>query len=269
MSRSIRPSGLAIFVLATVIAITPARAQQVADDATRYMALGDSIAAGFKAQPATNGYAFLLYQNGAFDRMSHTLFNDLAAVGATSDDVLQFQVPQALIPASRGGFVPQYITLTVGGNDIAAIRTFLLTNPDPLALQAFIATTLTDYGNHLTGILQQLVVALPTAKIFVGNQYSVPELEAMFPGGEQVVEAFNQTTAGVVGAFAGHAYLVDVHSAFLDRNGLLLIDRRGASTFEVHLTNAGHRAMAKAFADVIGQATQDSGAGLWDYANRR
>jgi lysophospholipase L1-like esterase len=251
MSKGFRASAFALMFLLMVAASAPATAQVVADDATRYMAMGDSIAAGFKAQPATNGYAFLLYQGGAFDRMSHTLFNDIAAVGATSEDVLQFQVPQALIPASRGGFVPQYITLTVGGNDIAAIRTFLATNPDPLALQVFIAQALADYGNHLTGILQQLVVALPTAKIFVGNQYSVPELEALFPGGAQVVEAFNQTTAGVVGAFQGHAYLVDVHSAFLDRNGLLLIERHGASQFEVHLTNAGHRVMAMAFTEVI------------------
>jgi lysophospholipase L1-like esterase len=252
MSKGVRASALASIVLFLAAATTaPARAQVVADDATRYMAMGDSIAAGFKAQPATNGYAFLLYQGGVFDRVPHTLFNDIAAVGATSDDVLQFQVPQALIPASRGGFVPQYITLTVGGNDIAAIRTFLATNPDPLVLQAFIAQTLASYGSHLMAILQQLVVALPTAKIFVGNQYSVPELEALFAGGPEVLEIFNQTTAGVVAAFQGHAYLVDVHAAFLDRNGLLLIERRGASQFEVHLTNAGHRAMAKAFAEVI------------------
>jgi lysophospholipase L1-like esterase len=252
MFKGVRASALASIVLFMAAATTaPARAQVVADDATRYMAMGDSIAAGFKAQPATNGYAFLLYQGGVFDRVPHTLFNDIAAVGATSDDVLQFQVPQALIPASRGGFVPQYITLTVGGNDIAAIRTFLATNPDPLVLQAFIAQTLASYGSHLMAILQQLVVALPTAKIFVGNQYSVPELEALFAGGPEVLEIFNQTTAGVVAAFQGHAYLVDVHAAFLDRNGLLLIERRGASQFEVHLTNAGHRAMAKAFAEVI------------------
>jgi lysophospholipase L1-like esterase len=251
MIKGVRASALAWIVLFMAAASVPARAQVVADDATRYMAMGDSIAAGFKAQPATNGYAFLLYQDGAFDRMPHTLFNDIAAVGATSDDVLQFQVPQALIPASRGGFVPQFITLTVGGNDIAAIRTFLATNPDPPVLQAFIVKALADYGNHLAAILQQLVVALPTAKIFVGNQYSVPEIEELFAGGTEVLEAFNQTTAGVVAAFQGHAYLVDVHSAFLDRNGLLLIERRGASMFEVHLTNAGHRVMAKAFEDVI------------------
>lgn len=66
-----------------------------------------------------------------------------------------------------------------------------------------------------------------------------------------MLAAFNATTAAVVSAFPGRAYLVDVHAAFDGRRGLLLIDRRSASPFEVHLTNAGHRAMAQAFADVI------------------
>jgi lysophospholipase L1-like esterase len=251
MVKGVRASAVASIVAFMAVVNTPAGAQVVADDATRYMAMGDSIAAGFRAQPATNGYAFLLYQNGAFDRISHTVFNDIAAVGATSDDVLKFQVPQALIPAARGGFVPQFITLTVGGNDIAAIRAFLATNPTPLELEGFIALTLLSYESHLRDILQQLVVTLPTAKIFVANQYTIPELEALFPGGAEVVAAFNQRTAGVVDEFQGHAYLVDVHGAFLDRNGLLLIERHGASQLEVHLTNAGHRTMAKAFAEVI------------------
>jgi lysophospholipase L1-like esterase len=239
MVKGVRASVVASIVAFMAVVNAPAGAQVVAGDATRYMAMGDSIAAGFKAQPATNGYAFLLYQNGAFDRISHTVFNDIAAVGATSHDVLEFQVPQALIPAARGGFVPQFITLTVGGNDIAA----LATNPDPLALQ--------KYAANLTAILRLLIETLPTSKIFVGNQYIIPELEESFPGGAAVVEAFNVATAGVVGLFPGHAYLVDVHGAFLDRNGLLLIERHDASQLEVHLTNAGHRAMAMAFAEVI------------------
>jgi len=46
-------------VLSVLAAATPVGAQVVPDDATRNMAMGDSIAAGFKAQPATNGYALL------------------------------------------------------------------------------------------------------------------------------------------------------------------------------------------------------------------
>lgn len=242
----------------TITAITtvgaPAQAQQPApDDATRYAALGDSIAAGFKAQPATNGYTYLLYENGAFDRLSHTLFNNLSSVGATSKHVLDHQVPQALISALEGGFRPDYVTLTVGGNDAAKIQRYAATNPSPLDLQLFIQATINEYAQNLGGIFLALTTELPNVKIFVGNHYSVPEIEALLPGADLVLAAFNQTVQAAAAPFAGRVFVVDVYSAFLDRQGLLLIDRRGASLFEVHLTNAGHRVMAQAFADSIAE----------------
>ena len=241
------------FVLAAALVAAPMSAQspqQLADDATRYMAMGDSLAAGFKAQPATQGYAFLLYQTGVFDRMPHTLFNDIGVVGATSEDVLRHEVPLALIPAARGGFQPHYITLSVGGNDIAALRALAFSNPPPDVLEKAVDDALLAYGQNLAGILGQLASQLPNVKIFVANQYSVPEIEALFPAGAGVVELFNAVTAAAV-AGVPNAYLVDVYEALLGRNGLLLIERRGASALEVHLTNAGHRVMADAFADVI------------------
>ena len=250
MKRIARAAAL---VLVAALAAAPAFAQspqQIAGDATRYMAMGDSLAAGFKAQPVTQGYAFLLYQNGVFDRMPHTLFNDIAVVGATSGDVLAHQVPLALIPAARGGFAPRYVTLTVGGNDIASIQGYAATNPSPEALQLFIEKKLTEYGENLAGILGQLAAQLPGVKIFVSNQYTVPEIDEKLEGGALVLTNFNNTTAAVVGSVPG-AYLVDVYEAFLGRTGLLLIERHEASDFEVHLTNAGHRVMADAFAYVI------------------
>jgi lysophospholipase L1-like esterase len=248
MTKPIARTARFVLVAALVAAPVFAQSPQLAADATRYMAMGDSLAAGFKAQPATHGYAFLLYQSGVFDRMPHTLFNDIGTVGATSEDVLRHQVPLALIPAARGGFRPQYITLSVGGNDIAALRSLATAPPDE-ALQRFV-DALTAYGQNLAGILRQLASQLPNVRIFVANQYTVPEIEALFPGGAQGIAAFNAVTAAVV-AGVPNAYLVDVYEAFLGRTGLLLIERRAASPFEVHLTNAGHRVMADAFADVI------------------
>jgi hypothetical protein len=40
---------------------------------TRYMALGDSLAAGYGAIPATQGYVYLLYQSGVFDTIPNTI----------------------------------------------------------------------------------------------------------------------------------------------------------------------------------------------------
>ena len=132
MIKSVARTAASVLVAALVAAPAFAQSpQQLADDATRYMAMGDSLAAGFKAQPATQGYAFLLYQTGVFDRMPHTLFNNIGVVGATSGDVMKHQVPLAFISAALGGFQAQYITLNVGGNDIAALRALAATNPPP------------------------------------------------------------------------------------------------------------------------------------------
>jgi len=134
------------------------------EDATRYMALGDSIAAGFKAMPVNDGYTYRLYQEGAFDAVPHTLFTNAAVPGATSGDVLRHQVPQALIPFAEGGLNPGYITLTVGGNDLLAILRYIATHQDPLDVQQFATTVLTAYGQNLTAAIFQLRQGLPNAR---------------------------------------------------------------------------------------------------------
>ena len=250
MTRPARQWTLAV-ALVLLVAGQVAAQQPAPDDATRYLAMGDSIAAGYKAQPATQGYAFVLYQSGVFDKVSSTVFNNIAAVGATSKDVLDHQVPLALIDAARGGFVPGHITLTAGGNDIADVLRFAATRPPDAVLLTYALAARAAYQANLTAILQALTLNAPGRKIYVANQYSVPEIEALLPQGVDLLAAFNATTAGVVAAFPGKAFLVDAHAAFDGRQGLLLIDRQSASLFEVHLTNAGHRAMAQAFADVI------------------
>ena len=226
--------------------------QQFADDATRVMALGDSIAAGYKAMPVTSGYAYLLYQGGVFDRIPHTLFCNAAVPGASSRDVLLHQVPQALIVPVNGGFSPHYITLTVGGNDLLAILHFAATHPDQSQVLQFAQQVLGDYARNLGQSLAQLRAGLPQAKIFVANQYAIPEIQAILPFTDLVVDSFNAVVAQVVAQFP-NVFLVDAHEAFLDRSSLLLVERPGSSPFEVHLTSAGHRAMAQAFKDVVDQ----------------
>ena len=135
-----------LFATALVSLPAPARAEPpdtIADDATRYLALGDSIASGYKALPATNGYPFL---------------------------------------------------------------------------------------------------------------DGIPEIEALVPLAAPLIAAFNETVRLVVGQFPANVYLVDVHEAFDGRRHLLLGERPGVSPFETHMTNAGHRAMARAFGDIIAQS---------------
>ncbi len=207
---------------------------------TTYMAMGDSLAAGWGADPATQGYTYLLYQGGVIDTVSNTIFCNAAVPGATSADVLAHQVPQAL--AHLNDFKPDVITLTVGGNDLLSI---LKTGADPNVV-------LQNYAANLTQILVKLKTGLPGVRIYVSNQYAIPEIAAAFPGLDQVIAAFNQIVDGVAGA-AG-VPVVDVFTAFggfEGRGGLLLIDRQGADPFQPHPTNAGYRVMEQAFEAAI------------------
>jgi len=253
MKRTLRLS-LVTVALGTLLATSSAAQspQQFAPDATRYMALGDSIAAGYKAMPVTAGYAYRLYQDGVFDRMPHTLFNNISVAGTTSGDVLAYQVPQAVIPFAIGGFNPRYITLTVGGNDLLAVLAYAQAEPDTAKVYEFALQVLTTYGQNLSSILGGLKAGLPDAKIFVANQYPLPEIEAVMPFATGIIAAFNDTTASVVSAYYGTGvYLVDVHSAFLGQNNLVEGGRGQTSILEVHPTNVGHRVMKDAFAAVI------------------
>jgi lysophospholipase L1-like esterase len=196
---------------------------------TRYLSMGDSLAAGYGAIPTTQGYAYLLYQGGTFDKITNTIFANAAVPGVTSQQVLQWQVPAAVTV-----FQPDAITISVGGNDLLQI----LAGGDA-------GTILTNFQNNLIGILCGLRAGLPDAIIIVGNQYDIPEITANIPGSRQVILVANQIIAGV--AQACGAKVADVFNAFEGRTGLLLIERHGADPFQVHPTNAGYRMMAKAF----------------------
>ena len=192
---------------------------------TRYMALGDSLVAGYGAVPATQGYVYLLYKEGTFDKVTNTLLSNPGVPGVTSRQVLEHQVPQAI-----EAFRPTVITLTVGGNDLLRI------------LQgANAGQVLSEFQANFTLILQNLRTALPDARIVVSNLYTIPQI----PGADQVVPVFNQIVAGVASAF--NVPVADVYSAFHGRHGLLLIERPGAAPDEVHPTNAGYRVIARAF----------------------
>jgi len=207
------------------------------EDHTRYMALGDSLSAGYAAHPATQGFVYRLYQSGVIDNVNRTLFCDAGVPNAKSADVLAYQVPQVgLFFSDTGTPYRKVITLTVGGNDLLQI----LGGADP-------ATVLTTFGGNLGAILGSLVTTFPDARIYVANQYD-PRLGV--PNEALLIATTNQVIAQVVGLFPS-ATVVDVFSAFDGRSGLLLVEKRGADQSQVHPTDAGYRVMAKAFADAI------------------
>ena len=199
------------------------------DQHTRYMALGDSLTAGYGAVPATQGYVYLLYDSGVFDTAPNTILSNAGVPGTTSQHVLDHQVPQAI-----QAFQPTVVTITVGGNDLLRI----LNGADPAAVLA-------DFQFNLAQILGQLRPTLPNTRIYISNLYSISEI----PGADFIVPIFNSIVAGVAGAYG--VPVADVYGEFLGKKGLLLINRNGAGQFEVHPTNAGHRSIADAFKAVI------------------
>lgn len=228
------------FALAAVLAASaiPASADKpwTYTDNTRYLAMGDSLTAGYGAVPMTNGYAFQLYEGGAYAPMTNTIFANIAVPGATSADVLAHQAPVA----ATGPFPPHVITMTVGGNDLFTI---LDSGADP-------ATVLATYGGNLAAILTQLCGSLPETRIYVGNLYSAIAFPIPI---EPVILALNSVTATVAAGVNaagcdGRVKVADVYSEFLNgQPGLLLTGRNGASFDQAHPSNAGHRAIAKAF----------------------
>jgi lysophospholipase L1-like esterase len=215
---------------------------------TRYLALGDSLAAGYGAMPATNGYTYLLYREGVFDRTSNTLFANAAVPGATSQDVINYQLPQ--VPR----FPPHVVTVSVGGNDLLGILADILGGGTPPTPEALIQYFTQQLGTVLVGLCTQA----PGARIYIGNLYTIQN----FPvSTADLVGLFNAVLHGVVGnvnAICGNRIrIADVFGAFGgfdgQQEGLLLINRNGAGAFEVHPTNAGYRAMAAAYKAVLEQ----------------
>ena len=213
----------------------------------RYMSIGDSLAAGYKAQPVTEGFAYQLYLKNVFGERPDTVFSNSAVPAASSSDVAHFQIPQVPL------FQPTVVTISVGGNDLL----YLLTLPDPTPA---IPVVLGEFAANLGGILTQLCMQMPMyGQIYLNNLYVVPQI----PGTDQVVPLFNDVMTNVVANVRmmnvcadKTIAIADVYSAFLGQEGLLLIERyqkKGIDYVEVHPTNKGYRAIENAYLSVIEQ----------------
>jgi lysophospholipase L1-like esterase len=228
-------------VLAVLLVAAPAPAQSwtTFDSDARYVALGDSISAGYGVTPVTKGFPYQLYQSSVISNLNTTLFAMMAVPGALSSDVLNYQVPQVKRFLHDTG-IPhrQVITLLVGGNDLFQI----MEGSDPIVV-------LNTFGTNLFQIISTLKGQIGNVEIYVGTLYD-PRLPV--PGGKDLILAGNQVIANVVSAFkTDSVFLVDLYSAFEGRSGLLLTEKHGAGAAEAHPTSAGHQVIADTFAAAI------------------
>ena len=110
-----------------------AEAHDPDSDAVRYVALGDSAAQAVGASTPEAGYVAAVAQHlaGTTGRDVH-MFN-LSVSGAKAADVLEDQLPRL----AALGFVPDVVTLGIGGNDVVdrriSVEAFLDTMAEVLA----------------------------------------------------------------------------------------------------------------------------------------
>lgn len=204
-------------------------------DNVRYMSMGDSFAAGKGAIPVTQGFVYLLYHSGTFAPITNTTFANAAVPTTTSKDVLNYQYPQA------AKFRPHVVTIQTGGNDLGKILGGA--NPD---------TVLAEFASNMHQVMCGLKTMLgPQVLVIVGNQPDFPWLSVNNPAVGQTIVRANQMLAAE--AQACGAKVADNYKAFQGHESYYLYYRHGADPNEPHPTNAGYRAMAKAFEDAAKQ----------------
>lgn len=250
-----RRFGAVIAVLSMSMAAVPAFGQISFQATGAYAGLGDSVAAGTGAMPATNGYVYELYERGVFGPRQTTAFANAAVRGARSWDLRDHQVPQILCATMVQR--PTVVTITAGANDlfggdldvsgialrVAQAVNLLLNNP-------LLPTPVLD---PVTG---QPCPALAGVTILVSNYYSVPhpdplvfqQLDLLLQGFAQALQLWLAQVQVPPGA---RLAIVDLYTPSLGRQGLVQIERRlgfsGPLAFDPHPTNLGHAFIAREF----------------------
>jgi lysophospholipase L1-like esterase len=239
-----------------------------------YLSLGDSLPAGEGALPVTHGFVYQLYDKGAFGPTHEMDFSNIAIKGATADEVLALQVPQALcIQPPRIAVAPSVITVLAGANDFLI---YIATNGVPSNPFVTIPTVANAIAAKVETIVRALVFGaanlpahcarsgIPGVTVLVANYYSFnhpePQIEFLL---DLALESFRASLATRVAAIqadiassgkTARVGYVDLFSSLSQSPGMLLINRKngfvGGLTFEIHPTNAGHSAIAREFEHV-------------------
>jgi hypothetical protein len=232
-----------------------AQAQVVVPTTAYYLGLGDSVAAGTGAQPATNGYVYRLYEHGVFGRTQVTGFANAAVRGARSWDVRDHQVPQVLCTEQVER--PTVVTVTAGANDL--FRNDL--DVQAIARRVAEAVNLLFNNQFLPSPVRDPVTGLPCralehVTVLVSNYYSIPHpVPAIAQQLDGLLQGFDQALRFWLGQIVvppgSRLAVVDLYTPSLGRQGLVGIDRRGGFEgpfdFDPHPTNVGHTFIAREF----------------------
>jgi lysophospholipase L1-like esterase len=238
---------VAILVGAAVIAAVAA-ALIVRDDGDRrgdgaesdvYLSIGDSIAAGTGASDAgrTSFAALLAARRGL-------RLVDLAGAGATTGQVIEEQLPDAT-SALAGGDV-RLVTVSAGGNDLAALIPNAACTEDPLPAACPLDESLASVEANLRAIVLAMRAAdadVPIVLLAYPNFFSGSGHAFDAPAGRvlpRLAEVIRR-----VAASAERVYVAEPAADFERRGGELthILDARP----DPHPNDAGHRVIADAF----------------------
>ena len=224
-----------------------------------YVALGDSIAAGYGASDADTTSYVALVAAALRERFGPDLeMLSLAAGGHTTQDLINTQLAPAL-EALRQGDV-RLVTVTISGNDLSSLQTWPdaaaciqdVTKP-PCPVPEILAGT----EERLSTILSRLREAGPDTALVIqvyqnfysgtGHQYA--------QAAEQAFGLINDLILRVAERYG--ILVADPGAAFAGRGGELthILD----PTPDSHPNDAGHQAIAEAFLDVLGLSSTDTG----------
>lgn len=223
-----------------------------------YVAMGDSVTAGEGAMPVTNGYAYRLYDQGVFGARQVMDFSNIGIRSARTWEFRDHQVPQVLCTTTA--VRPTVITVTVGAID--ALRG----DANILGIASRVVDGINRLLNNGTPLVSETILdpatgqpcpALSNVTILVSNYYSIPhpdpQIRALL---DSALGGFDSALRFLLPSIpvppGSRVVLVDLFNPSLDRQGLVLIQRRLGLTspfdFDVHPTNAGHAFIADQFA---------------------
>ncbi len=209
-----------------------------------YVSLGDSVGAGNgSSDKASTSFAALL----AKDEGGLPLVN-LAVANYTTTDVIEKELPR--IDAELSGRNVAFITISVGGNDLAALIPNFTCQQDPLPATCPLDEALAGVEQRLQAIMDELRARYPDAPIVLleypnffsgtGHAFEAPAARVL-PRLDEVIAR--------VAARDRHAAAADAAPAFEGKGATLthVLDPR----FDPHPTDAGHRLIADAFEQAL------------------
>jgi lysophospholipase L1-like esterase len=223
-------------------AILIASLRSSSGEATRdvYVSIGDSIAAGDGASdPESTSFAALL---AAREEVS---LHNVAASGATTQDVLDDQLARALVAIEAGRVA--FVTISAGGNDLAA----LIPNAACVEDRPPAACPLDDSLARVEANLEQIVryirdadTRVPIVLLAYPNLFSGTGHTWEAPAG-RVLPRLGDVMRAVATRFGGVA-VADPAPAFEGNGGRLthVLD----DEFDPHPNDEGHAVIAEAFA---------------------